>query len=309
MSLTGGYRGEMSRRRLAPLVALVALVALVWPAASEASHLRVSVTVSALLKKRTHTDVWLVEITWTASCPGAAKPWYLDDLYMVDVETGERHYVGGVVDTSGQSSVSRKREWSVSSLRREQHLRVELVDFYCYDTSPLHGGRRVTVTGNVVTIPPAFGRGSGGGSAVGPGGDYGSRGDPTRPLGAGGCVNALLGTNKSETLTGGDDGDVILGFGGKDRIRGRRGHDCLLGGRGSDVIRGERGNDRLTGGRGRDVLVGGPGLNAYDAGPGNDYVNARNGRRERVRCGRGRDRARVDRRDRVRSCERVSRPR
>jgi hypothetical protein len=43
-------------------------------------------------------------------------------------------------------------------------------------------------------------------------------------------------------------------------------------------------------------------------GPGRDVVQARNGKRELVRCGSGRDRARVDRRDRVRACERVSRP-
>ena len=102
---------------------------------------------------------------------------------------------------------------------------------------------------------------------------------------------------------------MIFGFGGNVRIRGRRDHDCLIGGSGNDRLYGERGNDRLTGGRGRDVLVGGRGRNAYDAGPREGLVNARNGKRELVRCGRGRDRARVDRRDRVRSCERVSRGR
>lgn len=73
------------------------------------------------------------------------------------------------------------------------------------------------------------------------------------------------------------------------------------------MLRGEDGYDLLTGGRGDDTLIGGPGVNAYDAGPGKDYLDARNGRREFVRCGSGKDRARLDRRDRARGCERVNR--
>ena len=308
MSLTGDYRREVSSRWLATLLAYTALVALIWPAASSAEP-TISATVSALLKERRSADYWNVEISWTASCQNVASgktPVYSGDLYMVDLDTDERHYVGGVVDTSGRRSVSGKREWSVSARRREQHLKPELT-ISCYETSPQVGGPPITVTGNTVIIPRAFGGGRGGGGGGG-GGDYG-RGDPTEPLGSGGCVAALVGTNASETLTGSDEGDVIFGFGGRDRIRGRGGHDCLIGGQGDDQLRGEQGFDRLIGGRGRDVLIGGPGVNAYDAGPGSDYVEARNGKRELVRCGPGRDRARVDRRDRVRGCERVIRPR
>jgi hypothetical protein len=58
------------------------------------------------------------------------------------------------------------------------------------------------------------------------------------------------------------------------------------------------------------VLGGGSGRNAYDGGAGNDAINARNRRREAVDCGKGtRDRATVDRSDRVRHCERVVRRR
>jgi hypothetical protein len=96
------------------------------------------------------------------------------------------------------------------------------------------------------------------------------------------------------------------GYDGNDRLRGAGGHDCLLGGRGDDVLEGESGADVLTGGRGDDRLDGGSGTNSYDAGPGADRIDARNGRRELVRCGSGRDRARVDRRDRVKSCERLT---
>jgi hypothetical protein len=45
------------------------------------------------------------------------------------------------------------------------------------------------------------------------------------------------------------------------------------------------------------------------AGPGNDQILARNGKRETIDCGAGRDRATVDRDDPVRGCERVARPR
>ncbi len=309
MSLTGGYRQEVSSRRLAPLLACTALVAVIWPAASSAEP-TISATVSALLKERKSADTWNVEISWTASCQNVASgktPVYNGDLYMVDLDTDERHHVGGVVDVSGQRSVSGKREWSVSARRRWQHLRAELT-INCYETFPQVGGPAITVTGNAVIIPRAFGGGGGGSGGGGGGGDYGS-GDPTEPLGSGGCVAALVGTNASETLTGSDEGEVIFGLGGRDRIRGRGDHDCLIGGRGDDQLRGQQGFDRLIGGRGKDVLIGGPGVNAYDAGPGSDYVAARNGKRELVRCGPGRDRARVDRRDRVRSCERPIRPR
>jgi Ca2+-binding RTX toxin-like protein len=273
--------------------------------------LRLSAGVSAELAERENTDYWRVVITWTASCQGVSEgksPVYNGDLYMVDVDTDERHYVGGVVDASGSGSVTDKREWFVSAIPRAQYLRPELT-IGCYEQFPQHGGPTRTVTGDAVVIPPAFdGRGDDGAG----GGDQGyedyGRGDPTEPAGARGCRNALAGTNGPDTLDGDEGGDVIFGFDARDLIRGRGGNDCLIGGKGNDRLDGHGGGDRLTGGRGRDVLVGSRGHNAYDAGPGKDYVNARNGRRELIRCGGGRDRARTDRRDRVRGCEHVSRP-
>lgn len=146
-----------------------------------------------------------------------------------------------------------------------------------------------------------------------------------RVLLRGNCANLQTGTNGADTLTGTFAGDRLRGLGGNDVLNGEAGNDCLeggagndrlnggagndrlLGGGGRDVLTGGTGNDRLVGGRGKDVLIGGPGRNAYVAGPGNDRVNARNGRRELINCGTGRDTARVDRRDRVRGCERVTR--
>lgn len=93
--------------------------------------------------------------------------------------------------------------------------------------------------------------------------------------------------------------DRLVGTNGPDELRGLAGNDRLSGLGGDDRLSGGEGNDRLTGGRGTDTLLG---------GPGNDVLSARDGKRDTVDCGKGRrDRAVVDRRDRVRGCERVSR--
>ena len=148
------------------------------------------------------------------------------------------------------------------------------------------------------------------------------------------CGNPVLGTRDDELLVGTGFGDLLRGFEGRDLLRGLGGNDCLEGGSGSDVLDGGGGADRLNGGLGRDRLTGGfgndrlrggmrndrlaggpgndtlepgPGADAVSGGPGNDTVSARDGVRERIDCGSGSDTARVDRRDRVIKCERVSR--
>ena len=103
------------------------------------------------------------------------------------------------------------------------------------------------------------------------------------------CSQHVRGTHRKDALSGGPGPQSIRGRGGDDRLNGGAGDDCLVGG---------GGDDRLTGGAGRDVLRG---------GRGRDVLRSADGRRERVTCGRGADRARVDRVDRVRGCERVRR--
>ncbi|MDQ3723238.1 MAG: hypothetical protein M3376_09280, partial [Actinomycetota bacterium] len=61
---------------------------------------------------------------------------------------------------------------------------------------------------------------------------------------------------------------------------------------------GGAGNDRLTGGFDPDILRG---------GRGRDRLVAVDGARDILDCGPGRDTAIVDRKDRVRNCERVER--
>jgi Ca2+-binding RTX toxin-like protein len=74
------------------------------------------------------------------------------------------------------------------------------------------------------------------------------------------------------------------------------------------VLLGGKGNDVLSGGPGNDVLDGGTGLDRLYGGPGNDTLRARDGQRDVVDCGPGRDAATVDRLDRVSGCEIVRRP-
>ena len=154
------------------------------------------------------------------------------------------------------------------------------------------------------------------------------------------CINRQNGTRRSDQLLGGPLGDNIFGGKGNDVINGGLGHDCLFGQSGNDTLSGESGNDRLGGGTGRDRLKGGKGndrlagdsgndrlkggdgddnlkggsgndslngdkgRNKIDAGSGSDSVNSRNGVKETVRCGKGRDVVKADRNDRLRSCER-----
>jgi hemolysin type calcium-binding protein len=96
----------------------------------------------------------------------------------------------------------------------------------------------------------------------------------------------VTGTSKSEVLRGSSRADQIRGYGGNDRIYGYRGNDVLLGGTGADTVVGGSGSDRLYG------------------GPGNDRLNSRDGMRDWLYCGPGRDSVLRDARDVLaRDCE------
>jgi hypothetical protein len=100
----------------------------------------------------------------------------------------------------------------------------------------------------------------------------------------------ITGNERANTLNGSAGRDILRGLGGNDRLFGRGGVDRLFGGRGSD---------RLVGGTGRDTIEG---------GPGNDLVESRDGVRDVIRCGTGRDTVIADRLDWIsRDCERSRR--
>lgn len=71
------------------------------------------------------------------------------------------------------------------------------------------------------------------------------------------------------------------------------------------AISGHEGDDVLIGARGRDSLRGRQGEDLMKAGAGRDFVTADGKEPDRVRCGKGRDRANVHRRDDVRGCEKL----
>lgn len=162
----------------------------------------------------------------------------------------------------------------------------------------------------------------------------------TRTLDPGACAVDRMGTPGVDLLDGTGLGDNLFGLQGDDVLRGQRNDDCLFGGAGSDRLiggpdddhllgddseTGVAGNDRLLGNGGSDLLVGGPGndrirggagndrlaaglgRNRLRGGSGNDRLTAVNGKRDRLNCGAGRDRARADSVDLVRGCERVRR--
>ena len=118
----------------------------------------------------------------------------------------------------------------------------------------------------------------------------------------------LSGSGGADRLFGGAGADVLGGGSGSDRLTGEAGADRLSGGTGNDRLTGGAGNDRLSGSSGDDTLTGGSGTDSFSGGTGADRITARDGRREPISCGSGRDRVSADRNDRVaRDCERVTR--
>lgn len=92
----------------------------------------------------------------------------------------------------------------------------------------------------------------------------------------------------------GDDGNDLLYLNASPTASGRT---LANGGAGDDVIYGSAGGDTIVGGSGRDAIV---------AGRGSDRINARDGERDRVNCGSGRDTVSADAKDTLVGCEVVT---
>lgn len=126
---------------------------------------------------------------------------------------------------------------------------------------------------------------------------------PTRP-----CV--VYAKPSGGRLAGSGFGDVLVGGVGRDVIAAGGGNDLASGGSGNDVISGGLGNDTLDGGPGTDSLDGGSGNDVTSGGPGNDTIRARDGQRDAITCGAGRDTVYADQFDKVaKDCEHVLRAR
>jgi Ca2+-binding RTX toxin-like protein len=143
-------------------------------------------------------------------------------------------------------------------------------------------------------------------------------------------AKTIKGGSGNDTLPGTNSGDYIKGNGGNDAIDGKEGEDHLYGGKGKDSLRGGRGFDRIWGDAGFDTAYGNQGYDRLYAedpvqgpkgpiqaakikanrkpdrllgGRGNDTFRARNGKRDIIRGGPGRDKAYVDRVDDVQGVE------
>ena len=86
--------------------------------------------------------------------------------------------------------------------------------------------------------------------------------------------DVLSGTEADERIEGGNGDDTINGAGGADDLNGGNGNDKLFGGAGIDQLVGENGSDTLDGGAGNDVLTGGNGPDRFifSGGFGNDTI-------------------------------------
>ena len=122
-------------------------------------------------------------------------------------------------------------------------------------------------------------------------------------------ADRLIGRSGDDSLSGGDGRDRLYGSGGRDKLAGNYGRDTLAGGDGNDRVDGGADADRLFGESGNDLLIAGDGRNRVDGGAGNDTVRARNGERDVILCGKGKDLAIIDRNDSANGCERVPRGR
>ena len=140
-------------------------------------------------------------------------------------------------------------------------------------------------------------------------------------------VDTLAGAAGNDVLLGGAGDDRVTGGPGRDRVQGELGDDLLRGGAGNDVILGGLGHDRIRAGAGRDGAYGNAGNDVVAGQSGADRLFGNGGRNrlrgnagrdtlvsafnrrlgDRLNGGRGRDRGIADRRDRVRSVERLAR--
>jgi hypothetical protein len=121
------------------------------------------------------------------------------------------------------------------------------------------------------------------------------------------CVKVRNGTEKKDQIRGSDDSEFIRGLRGGDRLRAKGGDDCVRGNRGKDRIRDGKGEDEVKAGKGRDRIGGGPGKDQFKGGAKRDRIKSKDGARDVVRCGKGRDKVIADKRDKLRNCERVKR--
>jgi transcriptional regulator with XRE-family HTH domain len=101
--------------------------------------------------------------------------------------------------------------------------------------------------------------------------------------------DTIEGLAGNDTLDGGDGDDTLTGGAGRDTLTGGAGNDTLDGGAANDTLDGGAGDDQLTGAAGTDKLDGGDGADTLDGGAGNDTLTGGAGD-DRIVGGTGNDR-------------------
>jgi Ca2+-binding RTX toxin-like protein len=119
-------------------------------------------------------------------------------------------------------------------------------------------------------------------------------------------IELILGNGKDTTNPSGDRPEfAALPAEIEMLIKGGRQIDELYGHNGPDEIDGGRGRDYLLGGDGDDRLVGGIGDDEIVGFEGDDHIDAADGIKDQILCGKGDDTAVVDSEDRPKDCETV----
>ncbi|HEU0024681.1 MAG TPA: hypothetical protein VFQ12_08625 [Thermoleophilaceae bacterium] len=119
--------------------------------------------------------------------------------------------------------------------------------------------------------------------------------------------DVLSGNSGSDRVSAGGGDDKVFGRSGDDGVSGNSGDDRVSGGSGDDRVFGRSGDDGVSGNAGDDRVFGGSGRDRLFGRAGDDRIHSRDGVRDLVYCGPGRDTAIADREDLLRGCERVFR--
>ncbi|RKQ92852.1 hemolysin type calcium-binding protein [Solirubrobacter pauli] len=121
--------------------------------------------------------------------------------------------------------------------------------------------------------------------------------------------SSCLRTGGWTETTGSEEADRLLGTNGPNLIQGDGGNDYVNARGGDDEVTGGDGSDRIYLGAGDDLATPGLGTDRVYGGSGDDVIYARDGERDVIDCGSGRDRVIADAVDSVKHCERVQRKR
>jgi Ca2+-binding RTX toxin-like protein len=122
-----------------------------------------------------------------------------------------------------------------------------------------------------------------------------------------GSAQAFSAISKPVAAKAPASGKKINGTAKADRLTGTAGADTIHGRGGNDHIKGGAGADKLYGDAGKDTINAGAGTDSVFGGSGGDTIQARDGERDVIDCGAGRDTVVADKTDVVKGCETVKR--